>query len=494
MTITPEVLRPASGQIVEATPDLRNGVGAIIDGRRRRDTPSQPLTASTSAPSLLTVNISGVTVDGDGVYAEAGILFRDAQGSISRSRVTNIVTTETSLRRTPRPASTTRRRSRGIGIAHDHQRALRAGADGAAPSSRIERTRVDKYNKIGVLIDGATNDYAAALAVGHDRAGASSSPEPDRRPHAVRQLRGHRQLLADGTGTPGGPPPSTGPLYGQDGVRVTAGSYATVDELARSRRTSCRARARRSQRHDDQQRRTLTLGAGVRSSAQADDYRPRRAGRLLAHLDSNIIDNAYGVFNVQLDGTTAPRQRQREPDAEPGQLAPRTTGGACTTAARPTNPGPAISPTTQPERAGEPGQRRPRRPSRHGRTTSNAVDFFPYPQRLPVATRTRASSRSSTRRGPVNDAAPTVGLTAPATAKPGDTITLTAAPADDFGVKRVRFYDGSTTIGTVPTAAVRAARTRSRRRDLRQHAHVHRGRDGLGRPDRLASSRRRSTR
>ena len=33
--------------------------------------------------SLLTVNLSGVTIDGGGVYAEAGVLFRDAQGSIS---------------------------------------------------------------------------------------------------------------------------------------------------------------------------------------------------------------------------------------------------------------------------------------------------------------------------------------------------------------------------------------------------------------------------
>ena len=46
--------------------------------------------------SLLTVNFSGVTIDGGGVYAEAGVVFRDAQGTISRSRITNIVTTETS--------------------------------------------------------------------------------------------------------------------------------------------------------------------------------------------------------------------------------------------------------------------------------------------------------------------------------------------------------------------------------------------------------------
>ena len=50
---------------------------------------------------------------------------------------------------------------------------------------------------------------------------------------------------------------------------------------------------------------------------------------------------------------------------------------------------------------------------------------------------------------PVDDAAPTAGLSAPATADRGTAITLTAAAGDDFGVKRVRFADGGTTLGTV---------------------------------------------
>jgi hypothetical protein len=52
---------------------------------------------------------------------------------------------------------------------------------------------------------------------------------------------------------------------------------------------------------------------------------------------------------------------------------------------------------------------------------------------------------------PVVDNGPTAELTAPATANRGSTITLTAAGSDDFGVKRVRFADGATTLGTVTT-------------------------------------------
>ena len=53
---------------------------------------------------------------------------------------------------------------------------------------------------------------------------------------------------------------------------------------------------------------------------------------------------------------------------------------------------------------------------------------------------------------PIDDAIPTAGLSAPASAKPGATITLTATGSDDFGIKRVRFADGATTlsIATLP--------------------------------------------
>ena len=74
---------------------------------------------------------------------------------------------------------------------------------------------------------------------------------------------------------------------------------------------------------------------------------------------SNIVDNAYGVMNVAADGTTAvtgnPNSaRPREP-GQPAQGRGQLVGPALQR--RPTNPGPAISPTTNPHDAGEPGQR-----------------------------------------------------------------------------------------------------------------------------------------
>ena len=68
--------------------------------------------------SLLTVNISGVTIDGDGVYADAGVVYRDAQGTITRSRITNVVTTETSYD-VPRPGEY-KGSNDGIAIAPPH--------------------------------------------------------------------------------------------------------------------------------------------------------------------------------------------------------------------------------------------------------------------------------------------------------------------------------------------------------------------------------------
>src|SRR3954452_8745724 len=107
VTIKPKKVRASTSQITEATnQSIRNAIGAIvmINGADTQYAPLDPsgLARNALKPSLLTVNISGVTIDGDGVYAEAGVLFRDAQGTISRSRITNVVTTETSYD-VPRP-------------------------------------------------------------------------------------------------------------------------------------------------------------------------------------------------------------------------------------------------------------------------------------------------------------------------------------------------------------------------------------------------------
>ena len=104
------------------------------------------------------MNISGVTIDGAGVYAEAGVLFRDAQGSIPRSRITNIVTTETAFD-TPRAGE-----YKGSPDGFASPRSRSGGRHDVVPLTttprviRVDHTRVDKYNSAGILLDGATGD------------------------------------------------------------------------------------------------------------------------------------------------------------------------------------------------------------------------------------------------------------------------------------------------------------------------------------------------
>jgi len=78
VTIKP---RNNGGQIAEDKPDIRDGKGDII-----------AVTGSSGSP--VTVHISGVTVDAAGVYAAAGVVFIDAQGSIDHSQVTGLDTDE----------------------------------------------------------------------------------------------------------------------------------------------------------------------------------------------------------------------------------------------------------------------------------------------------------------------------------------------------------------------------------------------------------------
>ena len=233
---------------MEFTPDLRNGVGDIV---AVVGTPSQPLT----------VNISGVTVDGwdpqgRPVAVEACILFLDAKGSVVRSHVTNVVTSEGDTAYTK--AGGYRGDQPGVGIAQTTN-ALYAPVDGAR-QLRIERTRVEKYNKIGVLIDGAVNDSAPFSPSGTVDWGVIIASQIIGRTQCIN-YQGTGNCSLSGSGTPGGPPLSTGPLFGQDGLRVTAGSYATVESSTISQNLvlGTGAPVKGTTTNNDK----LTLGAGV---------------------------------------------------------------------------------------------------------------------------------------------------------------------------------------------------------------------------------------
>ncbi len=139
---------PSGGQIAAGSPNIRDGVGNIVT-----------IAGGSAVP--ITVDISGVTIDGNGVYSEVGVLYLDAQGSLVRSRVTDVVTSEDNA--AFNFPGGYRSNNFGYGIAQ--VTAATSPPPGAPPRPLlIDNTRVDKYNKLGVLIDGATNDNPAADA------------------------------------------------------------------------------------------------------------------------------------------------------------------------------------------------------------------------------------------------------------------------------------------------------------------------------------------
>jgi hypothetical protein len=437
VSITPKADPLVRGSIIESTPDIRNGVGDIV---AVVGTPTQPLT----------VNISGVTVDGYDpqgreIAVEAGILFLDAKGSIVRSRVTNVVTSEGENAYTrvggwrgPQP---------GIGIVQTSN-ALLSPVDGARKLT-IDRTRVDKYNRIGVLIDGSQNDAAPFIASGTVNWGVITASQIIGRTECVNYA-GTGNCSNVGLLT-------TGPLFGQDGLRVTSGAYATVDSslISQNLVNGTGAPTRNSTANNA----NLTLAAGVRyAGAKMTAYAGATGLVVYSRIDrSNIVDNAYGALNVTADGTTANAgfpipvtTGQNQPGYGNLLIAENNWWGLRFNSQ--TNPGPAISPTTNPQVPENPVNGVATADATGSTNqTSNAVDFFPY-RSGPQSDPTNGQYPILTAPIPVDDAVPTVTLTGPAKAAPGATITLTATASDDFGVKRVRFAEGVTTLGTATAA------------------------------------------
>jgi hypothetical protein len=441
VTITPKSSSVAGGSLLEGTPNLRDGLGDIV---AVVGTPTQPIK----------VDISGVTVDGYDpqgrpVAVEAGILFLDAKGSVVRSRVTNVVTSEgDNAYNVP---GGWRGAQPGIGIVQTSA-ALLAPVDGARLLT-IDRTRVDKYNKIGVLIDGAQNDSAPFAPSGAVNRGMITASQIVGRTECVNYA-GTGDCSTAGLLT-------TGPLFGQDGVRVTSGSYTTVDSslISQNLVNGTGAPTRDSTANNA----NLTLGAGVRyAGAKLTSYTINTGPVIHSSVSSsNIVDNAYGALNLKADGTTT----------QTGNVIPITgnngTGYANllfaennwwglrfnSTNPPPPNLGPAIAPTTNPQvpenpvsgtATADPGDAEKGIPAG---TTSNSVDFWPY-RNGPQANPTTGQLPILSAPIPVNDFAPTISVSAPASAAPGSTITLTSAAGDDFGVKRVRYTDGASTAGT----------------------------------------------
>ncbi|WP_147447555.1 Ig-like domain-containing protein [Solirubrobacter pauli] len=450
VTISPKSSGVNFGSILEPTPDLRNGIGDII---AIVGTPTQPLKADISG-----VTVSGYDPAGRPVAVEAGIAFVDAKGSVKRSHVTNVVTSEGDNAYTL-PGGY-RGTQPGIGIVQT-SRALLAPVDGSR-RLEIDRTRVDKYNRVGILIDGAQNDFAPFASSGAVNWGVITASQVIGRTQCSNYAGTGTCVTAAGQIT-------TGPLFGQDGVRVTAGAYASVDSslitqnmvngtgapLRSTTNAQTGATTPSSVNNEN-----LVLAAGLRyAGARLTQYSLATGAVIDSKIsNSNIVDNSYGALNLAADGTTT---RTGNPNAtqqsDPGQLlkAEYNWWGVRNVGTDAVTPPPQINPTVNPP-VPENGVNGTafQESGVGGGSTSNSVDFFPYrsgPQSatgLPSKPETGGAWPILTAPIPVLDNGPVnVTLSAPASADRGSTITLTANGSDDFGIKRVRFADGATTLG-----------------------------------------------
>ena len=346
--ISPKQSTPGGGQIAVDAEEasVTDGAGDIVSVT---GTPASPVT----------VHISGVTVDGDGVYVEAGIVYRDAQGSIAGTHVTDIVTSEAAddpaLPGGWRAADYT-----GYGIAH--VTAATAQPAGAAPRTlAIVNTRIERYNEAGVLVQGLADGGTTLV---DNRAVVSASEVVGR--VLCQNFSVNGNCSAPGLVT-------TGDLFGQDGILATdrsrvsvSGSMVTQNLVngtgAPVRQTFTNAGVPTNPGTAGNA--NLWLGAGVRLVG-AD-----AASSLITR--TNIIDNAYGVYNAEADETT--------PSAVAVPATDNWWGKRFTTLAH--EPGPGHLARVQPAGAGEPGQRRAGR--RRRRHELQRGRLLPVPQRAPV--------------------------------------------------------------------------------------------------------------
>jgi hypothetical protein len=261
------------------------------------------------------------------VYATAGVVFVDAQGSLNRSRVTGLALDESPNGYTV-PGGF-RSNAFGVGVAMV-TRAKPDDIKAKTPLTRtltIDHTRVDTYNAVGVLVDGATSDYTPSqstplTASGIHNVAVLTNDQISGRNSCqayndftaggqVDPILG-RLIVGDcqpsGSGATGVRPPLpiyAGPDFGQDGVRVTAGASVQISGSTISSNLVHGANApigtvlAPTPNNDPfalgnhaENNQNLRLGAGVRLVGAAASSAKQ----------SNITDNAFGVLNTTLDG------------------------------------------------------------------------------------------------------------------------------------------------------------------------------------------------
>ena len=430
-------LKGAGADLVTISPRRYDGNdGVIAEDPQNIRYPSGNILTAVGTPAVpITVDISGVTFDGNAVAAKAGVVFLDAQGSLRRSRVTDIVTSE-SPGAYDMPGGY---RSSYLGYGVAQVTAALTAPLGAGPRTlTIANTRIDEYNRAGVLIDGGTDAASPVTPSGVDlRAVVSTS-----------QIVG-RSLCWDSNvdgdcgvpRPPGNPEPqpiADGPLFGQDGIRLLAGARGAVSgsivtqnlvpgpgRPGAQQRDEQRAPAQGGRDPADRRRRGQLLRHTLQRRRQRLRHRQRGRGRRGRR-------GRPDEGREQLVGAVLARRHLRRPDPlQRGAARERRTG----------EHGPGRLPGEQP---GYPENPVNGAPSADGSTT---VDFLPF----------RDGPQSDPNRGqfpvvpapiPVSDAAPDVTVSPErASYRRGETVKLSAEPSDDFGIRRVTFFDGATEVG-----------------------------------------------
>ena len=352
--VTIEPRHVGDNRIAADDPDLRDGRGVIIAVIGNKTDP-------------VTVNISGVTVDANGVAATAGIVYIDGQGTISRSHVTGLAVDESKNGYTV-PGGF-RNGPFGIGIAS----VTRVKPTPVKPKPiamrtlTIDHSRVDRYNSIGILIDGATGDYSPTqtsplTASGVPNRGvliadviagrnschhyndftAGGQTDPD----VGRLIVGDCQPSVSTAGNVRPPLPLyVGPDFGQDGVRVTAGASIQMtgttisSNLVHGANSPIGTVLAPTPNNDPfalgnhaENNQNLRLGAGVRLVGAAAS----------SVTQSNVTDNAFGVLNTTLNGLA---NNTATPVAAQNNYWGLRVGSSSAPIPLPT-PGPAVWPNT----------------------------------------------------------------------------------------------------------------------------------------------------
>ena len=355
-------LKGAGADLVTISPRRYDGNDGVIaeDPQSIRYPRGNIITAVGTPAMPVTVDISGVTVDGNGVAAKAGVVFLDAQGSLRRSRVTDVVTSESPgalrpARRLPLLVPGVRRRAGHHGADRPDRRRTPHADDRQHAHRRVQPDR--RADRRGDQL------RFPVTPSGLDLHGVITASQI-----VGRTLCWDAHVDGDcgGPNPPGNPDPkpiADGPLFGQDGIRLAAGARGTISGsiVTQNLVQGTGAPVRNSTTNNA----NLRQAAGIRLvGANASDSSVTR---------TNIVDNAYGVLNAAADGSARRGEPVHGREQLVGPVLPRGQQPLQRRAAgehAAGQHGPRRLADVQSALPGERGQRRRRRPTARRRSTS----------------------------------------------------------------------------------------------------------------------------